>query len=62
MKGIITIFNLKGEVDIWWEDLRNLKNIREKEISWRKFEKYFWDFTCWKGTMIGKLNNSMSIS
>jgi hypothetical protein len=32
---------LNGKASIWWEDLRNVKGIHEKELSWRKFEKYF---------------------
>jgi len=41
MKVEVAIFNLKGKVDIWWKDLRNVRNIREKELSWGRFEKYF---------------------
>jgi hypothetical protein len=32
---------LNGKASIWWEDLRNVKGIWEKELSWNKFEKYF---------------------
>jgi hypothetical protein len=32
---------LNGRASMWWEDLRNVKGIREKELSWGKFEKYF---------------------
>jgi len=41
LKAQTTIFNLNGKASIWWEDLRNVKGIREKELSWGKFEKYF---------------------
>jgi hypothetical protein len=41
LKSRITIFNLNGKASIWWEDLRNVKGIREKGLSWNKFEKYF---------------------
>jgi hypothetical protein len=41
LKARITIFNLNGKASIWWEDLRNVKGIHEKELSWGKFEKYF---------------------
>lgn len=40
MKERVAIFNLKGKVDIWWEDLRNVKDISE-ELSWRRFVRYF---------------------
>jgi hypothetical protein len=40
-KAQIAIFNLIGKASIWWEDLRNVKVIHEKDLSWKKFEKYF---------------------
>jgi len=33
IKSRVYIFSLKGKDDIWWEDLRNVKDIREKELS-----------------------------
>jgi hypothetical protein len=41
LKARITIFNLNGKDSIWWKDLRNVKGIHEKELSWKRFEKYF---------------------
>lgn len=41
MKAWVVIFILKEEVDIMWVYLRNVKGIREKELEWRMFEKYF---------------------
>ena len=41
MKARVASLKLKGIVDIWWEDLRNFKGIREKELLWRNFEEYF---------------------
>lgn len=41
MKTKVAIFSLKGKDDIWWEDMRNVKEIREKELPWRRFENYF---------------------
>jgi hypothetical protein len=41
LKARITIFNLNGKASIWWEDLRNVKGIHEKDLSWKQFEKYF---------------------
>jgi hypothetical protein len=32
---------LNGNVSIWWEDLSNVKEIHEKDFSWKEFEKYF---------------------
>jgi hypothetical protein len=41
LKAQIAIFNLNGKASIWWEDLRNVKGIHEKDLSWKQFEKYF---------------------
>jgi hypothetical protein len=41
LKVRITIFNLNGKASIWWEDLRNMKGINEKDLSWKQFEKKF---------------------
>ena len=41
LKAQIAIFNLNGKASIWWEDLRNVKGIHEKYLSWKQFEKYF---------------------
>ena len=35
-------FNLNGKASIWWEDLKNMKGVREEDLSWKRFEKYFW--------------------
>jgi hypothetical protein len=41
LKAQITIFNLNGKASIWWEDLRNVKGVHKKDLSWKQFEKYF---------------------
>lgn len=41
MKVKVATFSLKGKANIWWEDLKNLKGIREEELSWKEFEEYF---------------------
>ena len=40
-KAQIVIFNLKGKDSIWWEYLRNVKGIHDKDFSWKQIEKYF---------------------
>jgi hypothetical protein len=32
---------MNGKASIWWEDLRNVKGIHDKDLSWKQFEKYF---------------------
>jgi len=41
MKTIITIFNLKGKADIWWEDVKRVRDIRRNYFSWRDFKRLF---------------------
>jgi hypothetical protein len=31
---------LNGKASIWWEDLKNMKQILEKDLSWKNIE-YF---------------------
>ena len=40
MKARVAIFNLNGRASIWWEHLRQVKNINEKRITWNHFKKY----------------------
>ena len=37
----MAIYNLLGKADIWWQDLKRVKGIREKNINWSTFKKYF---------------------
>jgi hypothetical protein len=41
MKVIMTIYNLKGKVGIWWKDLKLAKGLKEKQMEWSYFKKYF---------------------
>ena len=41
LKARITIFNLNGKASTWWEELRNVKGINEKDFPWKKNETYF---------------------
>ena len=41
MKERVSIFNLNGRESIWWENLRQVKNINDRNIVWKKFKKYF---------------------
>jgi hypothetical protein len=41
LKARIAIFNMNGKAFVWWEDLRNVKGIHDKDLSWKQFEKYF---------------------
>ena len=37
----MAIYNLTGKAGIWWQDLKRVKGIREKNIIWSMFKKYF---------------------
>ena len=34
------IYNLTGKYDIWWQDIKRVKNLKEKYLTWRVFKKY----------------------
>ena len=33
---------MNGKASIWCEDLKNMKGVRKEDLSWKRFEKYFW--------------------
>ena len=41
LKAWMAIYNLTGKTDIWWLDIKRVKNIKEKYVTWRIFKKYF---------------------
>ena len=41
LKARMAIYNLTGKEDIWWQDPKRVKGIREKNINWSTFKKYF---------------------
>jgi hypothetical protein len=41
LKARVATFNLNVKASIWWEDLKNVKGVREEDLSWERFEKYF---------------------
>ena len=41
MKAIIDIFSLKGKENIWWEDVKQVRDIRTEELSWHEFKRLF---------------------
>ena len=41
LKARMAIYNLLGKDDIWWKDLKRVKGIKEKNINWSSFKKYF---------------------
>jgi len=41
MKARISIFSLKVQADIWWEYVKNVKDIYEEELNWSEFKRLF---------------------
>ena len=41
MKAVIDTFNLKGKADIWWEDVKQIRDIRTYDLSWWEFKILF---------------------
>jgi hypothetical protein len=41
MKVRMAIYNLKGKSSIWWQDLKLAKGLKEKQLEWSDFKKYF---------------------
>ena len=37
----MAIYNLSGKANIWWQDLKRVKGIKEKEVNWSTFKRYF---------------------
>lgn len=39
IKARVATFSLKRKVDIWWEDLKNVRAIHEEDLAWNEFEQ-----------------------
>ena len=37
----MAIYNLIGKADIWWQEIKRVKGIKEKNINSSTFKKYF---------------------
>jgi hypothetical protein len=40
-EGRIAMYQLKGKTSMWWDQLVQVKHIREKDITWKEFKRYF---------------------
>ena len=41
LKEKMTIYNLTRKEDIWWQDIKKVKGIKEHYITWKTFKKHF---------------------
>ena len=37
----MAIYNLTGKEDIWWQDIKKVKGIKERYVTWKTFKKIF---------------------
>jgi hypothetical protein len=35
------MYQLKGKASMWWDQLMQVQHIREKDVTWKEFKKYF---------------------
>jgi hypothetical protein len=40
-KGRIAMYQLKGKACMWWDHLVQVQHVREKDITWKEFKRYF---------------------
>jgi hypothetical protein len=40
-EGTIAIYQLKGKTSIWWDQLVQVQCLREKNVTWKDFKKFF---------------------
>jgi hypothetical protein len=41
LKARMVIYNLTEKAYIWWKDIKRVKNIKERKITWKTFKRYF---------------------
>jgi hypothetical protein len=40
-EGRISMYQLKGKASMWWDQLVQVQHIRERDITWKEFKRYF---------------------
>jgi hypothetical protein len=40
-EGRIVMYQLKGKASMWWDQLVQVQHIREKDVTWKEFKRYF---------------------
>ena len=62
LKARMVIYNISRKADIWWQGLKRVKGIKEKNINWSTFKKYSKKKFLLNNTMKKELKNSMSLN
>ena len=60
LKAKMAIYNLTRMVDIWWQDIKKVKGIKERYVTWKTFKKYLKDSTYQNNIMKKWKNNFMN--
>ena len=58
----MTIYNVSRKDDIWWQDLKRVKGIKEKNVIWSTFKRYFKKKFLSEQCYEERANNSMSLN
>jgi len=59
MKAKIIIFNLKGKANIWWADVKRVRDIRTESVGINSRD-FLGIYICQRGIMIVEPRNYMS--
>lgn len=43
LKACLAIYELQGKATLWWEEIKTMCKIDEKEITWEDFQRHFQD-------------------
>ena len=41
MKVMMAIYNMKGKVSIWWQDMKISQGLKQNNLEWSEFKKLF---------------------
>ena len=40
-KAILAIYQLREKATLWWEEVKNVGNIEDQDVTWESFQQYF---------------------
>ena len=43
LKAKLAIYQLREKATLWWEEVTNVRNIEEQDVTWESFQQYFKD-------------------
>ena len=60
LKAKMAIYNLSGKVDIWWQDIKKVKGIKQRYVTWKTFKNFLKESTYQNNIMKKRKNNFMN--